>query len=189
MIEEHIKKILKEIGEDINRTGLKDTPKRVAKMYKELFKGYNPDKKPKVTIFKNGEDGIVYNQMIIDTGKFYSFCEHHMLPFYGDYYFGYIPSATGNILGISKIARVIDYFSSKLQVQERLGEEIVQYLWKGLSTDGLYYFPKGMILVLKAKHLCKCMRGIKNDGIMTTSTLLGIFEKPEVRQEFFQLIK
>lgn len=182
-----IKDILSKIGEDVEREGLKDTPKRVSKMYNEIFRGYDTKQKPNVTTFPNGQDGITYDQMIIDTGKFYSHCEHHMVPFFGEYYFAYIPREKGNILGLSKVARVVEYFSAKLQVQERLGQEIVDYLWEQLCIDGKFT-PKGMMLVLKGKHLCKVMRGVKNDGEMITSTIRGAFNKPEVRQEFLELI-
>jgi GTP cyclohydrolase I len=189
-IEELWKEILKEIGEDNNRVGLQDTPKRIAKMYKELFRGYDEDQKPKITTFPNGQDGVQYEQMIIDTGSFYSHCEHHGVPFFGDYWFAYIPSKTGKILGLSKVARVVDYFAAKLQVQERLTQEIVDCLWKELSNGGPE--PKGMVLVMKGKHLCKSMRGAKKEGWMTTSEVKGEFLTPSKGnplQEFLQLIK
>lgn len=187
MINILISNLLTEIGEDINREGLKDTPKRIEKMFKEIFKGYDSKKLPKVTTFLNGQDGIIYDQMIIDTGTFFSMCEHHMLPFYGEYYFGYIPDIKGKILGLSKVARVVEYFSSKLQIQERLGSEIVKHLWEQLEINNTVG-PKGMILVLKAKHLCKCMRGIKNNGNMITCEINGVFKKDKVKKEFFDLI-
>lgn len=182
-----VREMLLAIGDNPDREGLKDTPKRVVKMWEEIFKGYDKNQLPKVTTFQNGKDGIVYDEMIIDTGKFYSQCEHHLIPFIGEYFFGYIAHKDGKILGLSKVARVVDYFSSKLQVQERLGSEIIEYLWNELSKEGVE--PIGMGLILKAKHLCKCMRGIKNDGIMITSNLKGVFKNQEVRQEFLQLIK
>ena len=163
-IENIWKELLKEIGENPNRSGLKETPKRIANMYEELFRGYkiNP---PKITLFKNGNDGIVYDEMIIDEGNFCSMCEHHILPFFGKYYFAYIPHPKGNILGLSKIARTVDYFSSKLQIQERLVEEVINYIWSELSKSGNE--PLGMGLIMKAEHLCKTMRGSKKSGQMT----------------------
>lgn len=173
--------LLKEIGENPNRTGLKDTPKRMAKMWVEIFKGYDISQLPTVTIFPNNDDGIIYNQIIVDQGKFNSYCEHHMALFKGDYFFGYIPNK--HLIGLSKVARIIDYFSSRLQVQERLGEDIVSFLQEKLK-------PKGMILCLKASHSCKEIRGVKKEGKMTTSIVKGIFETDvATREEFFNMIK
>lgn len=186
-IERLWKEILKEIGENPDREGLKDTPKRIAKMYKELFRGYDENQKPKVTTFNNGADGVVYDQMILDTGSYYSQCEHHGVPFFGNYWFAYIPNPRGKILGLSKVARVVDYFSAKLQIQERLVSDIVNYLWKELSKDGME--PLGMGLILKGEHLCKTMRGAKKKGIMTTSIMKGVFREQEVKEEFLNLIK
>lgn len=174
------KQLIEEIGENPNRTGLKETPTRMAKMFLEIFKGYDIDQMPNITVFPNNDDGIVYNQIICDRGKFNSFCEHHMALFSGNYYFGYIPDK--NIIGLSKIARLIDFFSSKMQVQERLGVEVIDYLEKKLK-------PKGMILILKANHSCKEIRGAKKEGQMTTSIVRGIFENDMMaRKEFFDLI-
>ncbi len=176
-----VKEMFSVIGEDSERTGLKDTPARVAKMWKEMYRGYDPLQKPKVTVFPNNGDGIKYDQMIIDTGYFYSQCEHHMVPFFGQYYFAYVPNK--KVLGLSKVARIVDYFSAKLQVQERLGKEIVDELEKELK-------PKAIGLVLKARHLCKEMRGVKKiEGEMITSDLRGLFRKePETRAEFMSLV-
>jgi len=189
-IEQLWKQILKEMGEDPERVGLKDTPKRIANMYRELYYGYDKSKKPKVTTFPNGQDGIKYQQMIIDTGSFHSNCEHHNLLFQGEYYFAYIPDAKGKILGISKVARVVDYFSAKLQIQERLTQEIVDYIWDELSKNSEP--PKGMILIMRAKHFCKSLRGVQKDGWMTTSELKGEFLTPvkgNPLNEFLQLIR
>ena len=179
-LETNAKHILALIGEDIERTGLLETPKRIAKMWLEVFKGYDKEQEPKITVFPNKDDGINYNQIIIDEGIFFSHCEHHMAVFHGQYFFGYIPD--GHIIGLSKIARLVEYYSAKLQVQERLGEEILNHLETILR-------PKGMILIMKAKHTCKMMRGIKKDGQMTTSIVRGVFEsQPETRAEFLTLI-
>lgn len=185
-VEQKIKEIIKLIGEDPEREGLKDTPKRVAKMYNEIFGGYNKEKLPKITIFDNGQDGITYDQMITDTGDFYSHCEHHMVPFFGQYWFAYIPHSEGKILGLSKVARVVDYFSAKLQIQERLVQDIINTLWNSLDGENK---PLGMAIVMKGEHLCKTMRGAKKKGTMTTCCLKGVFrDQPETRKEFYDLI-
>ena len=186
--EELVVRQLEFIGEDPNREGLIDTPKRVVKMWKELFRGYDKNQKPKVTVFDNGNDGINVDQMICDEGEFNSFCEHHMLPFFGKYYFSYIPHSKGKILGLSKVARVVDYFSAKLQIQERLVKEIVDCLWNELSKDGQE--PLGMALIMEAEHLCKTMRGVKKKGLMRSSEMKGVFRTDlSARNEFMQLIK
>ena len=184
----NIVKILEFIGEDPNRDGLKDTPKRVEKMYKEIFRGYDPEQRPKISVFKNGSDGLVYDEMIIDTGSFYSHCEHHMVPFFGQYWFGYIPDKEGNIIGLSKVARLVDYHSAKLQIQERLVNDIVEDIWKELSKDTVR--PIGMGLILKGEHLCKSMRGVKKQGQMTTIKLKGAFlDNQAVKNEFINFVK
>ena len=187
-VENNVTRILELIGENPNREGLVDTPKRIAKMYKQLYYGYEEDNKPSITVFDNGNDGIVYDQMLTDEGPFYSTCEHHQMPFFGKYYFGYIPNPKGKILGLSKIARIIDYYSAKLQIQERIVAEVVRELWEALDING--HPPLGMILVLKGKHLCKSMRGVKKEGFMTSSYVKGVLkDKPGTRMEFFELIK
>lgn len=177
------------IGENPKRQGLLDTPKRVVKMWKEIFRGYDISQKPKITTFLNGEDGLTYDQMVTDEGLFYSQCEHHMVPFFGQYWFSYIPHPKGKILGLSKVARVVDYYSAKLQIQERLVQEVVDALWDELCKD-VEYKPLGMALIMKGKHLCKCMRGVKKDGNMTSSELRGAFkEEASARNEFLKLIE
>jgi GTP cyclohydrolase I len=175
-----VKSMLSAIGDNPDREGLKDTPSRVVKMWEELYRGYDKDQKPKVTVFDNKNDGLSYDQMITDTGYFFSQCEHHMVPFFGQYYFSYVPNE--KIIGLSKVARIVDYYSAKLQVQERLVKEIVDELEQHLK-------PKGIALILKGRHLCKEMRGIKKiNGFMTTSDLRGVFkDEPETRAEFLSL--
>lgn len=182
IMENNIREIIQLIGDNPKREGLLDTPKRVAKMYLELFKGYDKEQKPKITVFDNGHDGIKVNEMIIDTGYFYSHCEHHMVPFFGQYYFAYIPNK--KIVGISKIARLVDYHSAKLQVQERLTKEVVDDIEKLLK-------PRGVALIMKARHLCKEMRGIKKyNSEMMTSEMRGVFKNnSKTREEFLSLIK
>lgn len=179
-IENAVRIILSSIGEDPNRAGLKETPQRVARMYNELFRGYDKKQRPNVTIFENGKDGVQYDEMILDSGYFYSVCEHHMIPFFGHYYFAYIPKH--KILGISKVARIVDYYAAKLQVQERLTTQIVDDLQSALE-------PEAIGLVMKAQHLCREMRGVKKvNGEMTTSVMRGLFRlDSKSRQEFLQL--
>lgn len=179
--------MLREIGENPDREGLIDTPKRVVKMWKEIFRGYDKQQLPIVTTFNNGSDGIVYDQMIHDEGEFYSMCEHHMIPFIGKYFFAYIPAKNGKLLGLSKVARVVDYFSARLQIQERLGHDIVNYLWKSICNNcSSEDKPLSMALVLEAEHLCKTMRGAKKKGKMRTTILKGTFkDDPSARAEFF----
>lgn len=185
--EDLIKELILRIGDDPKRVGLKNTPKRVSSMWNELYGGYDKKKKPKITTFPNGEDGVVYDEMIIDGGSFSSTCEHHLLPFFGRYVFAYIPDKKGNILGLSKVARVVDYCSSKFQIQERLTVEIVDMLWKALS-DGANR-PKGMALVMYGTHMCKVMRGIKKEGLMTTIHLKGLFKTNlSTREEFLNIV-
>jgi len=183
--EELITNMLLKIGENPDRPGLIDTPKRVIKMWKEIFRGYDPEQKPKVAIFKNGMDGLVYDQMIIDEGNFYSHCEHHMVPFFGNYHFAYIPDKAGNIIGLSKVARIVDYHAAKLQIQERLVHDIIENIWEELCKDVVC--PIGMGLLMTGEHLCKTMRGVKKKGKMTTIKLKGAFyDNPAVKSEFLQ---
>ncbi len=178
--EKTITRMLEQIGENPNRAGIKETPKRVVKMWKEIFRGYDIEQKPKLTVFDNGEDGVNYDQMIFDTGKFFSHCEHHMVPFFGQYFFAYIPNK--KIVGISKVARLVDYHCAKLQIQERLVKDILDDIEKEIE-------PLGCALIMKGTHLCKVMRGVKKDGEMITSDLRGNFRKQEVRNEFLSFIK
>ena len=151
-IQDLIKQLLIEIGEDPNRSGLIDTPARVAKMYEEFFVGYDIKKIPRIMTVPNGEDDILYNEMLIDQGYFFSFCEHHIIPFFGEYYYGYIPNK--KVMGASKIGRIVDYYSGKLQIAERLVNQIVTKIDEVVQ-------PHGQVLVMKARHLCKEMRGLK----------------------------
>jgi len=179
--EQIVENMITKIGDDSTREGVIDTPKRVVKMWKELYRGYDKSQKPKVTVFNNNTDGLSYDQMIHDTGYFYSQCEHHMVPFFGTYHFAYIPNK--KVLGLSKVARIVDYFAAKLQVQERLGKEILDELEKQLE-------PQAIGLILRARHLCKEMRGVKKiNGEMITSDLRGKFRtEPETRAEFISFV-
>lgn len=180
-LEYHIKQILELIGEDSEREGLKETPNRIMRMYKEIFRGYNPSQKPKITTFENDME---CEDIVFDTGTYYSVCEHHMMPFFGNYYFAYIPKKDGKILGISKISRVVNYCAAKLQLQERLAHDIVDMLSEALDN-----YTDGIAIVMKGTHLCKTMRGSRSNGEMTVAYLQGKFkENPECRSEFYKLI-
>lgn len=180
-IKSAIKALLIAIGENPDRDGLKGTPDRIVRMWKEIFRGYNLAQKPKITTFPN-EEGI--SDLVFDTGDYYSMCEHHILPFFGKYYFAYIPNPKGRILGISKVARVVGYCAARLQLQERLARDIVNMLSEALNDDAL-----GFAIVMRGKHLCKTMRGVRNDGNMSVAHFTGLFEKnPELKREFYKLI-
>lgn len=186
-VEDCIRGILEYIGEDPDRVGLKETPDRIIRMMGELFRGYDENQKPHIKTFPNGEDGIVYDSMIVDEGSFHSVCEHHMMPFFGEYWFAYVPNPQGRILGISKIARVVDYCAARLQVQERLTRQIVEMLDSALGAE---HPALGFAIVMKGTHLCKSMRGVKKEGEMTSCYFTGCFkEDAELRREFLQHVK
>lgn len=187
-IEGLIRRLLIEIGEDPDREGLKGTPDRICRMFKEIFRGYDPKQKPNITTFPNGMDGITYDSMIIEQVDFYSLCEHHAKDFFGKCWFAYIPAPRGRILGISKIGRVVDYCAARLQVQERLGHDIVSTLKEALMSDGAPE-PLGIALVMKGRHLCQEARGARKKGVMTTCILEGAFRDDlTVREEFMHQV-
>lgn len=176
--------LLRYIGEDPTRAGLVGTPDRIIRMWREIFRGYDPAQHPKITTFDNGLDGLTYDNMVVDTGTFYSMCEHHMMPFFGKYVFAYIPNPNGKILGLSKIGRVVDYHSARLQVQERLVADIVEDITQALGTENP---PLGVALIMQGEHLCKTMRGVKKQGLMSACKLTGAFlEQSSVRSEFMR---
>lgn len=181
--EQHIRDLFRYIGEDPKRTGLLGSPERIVRMWDEIFRGYDPDQKPKITTFPNGEDGLFYNEMIVDTGSFYSMCEHHSMPFFGRYWFSYIPETGGKILGLSKIARMVDYCAARLQIQERLVTDIVEEINAALGPG-----QHSIALLLKGEHLCKTMRGVKKKGYMTSQCLTGAFKRMEHKAEFFNFV-
>ena len=175
---DHYKEVLKLLGEDPEREGLLKTPMRVAKAMQTLTKGYQMDAHKILTDALFKED---YNQMVIVKDiDFFSLCEHHMLPFYGKAHVAYIPN--GYITGLSKIARVVDIFSHRLQVQERMTQQI-----KDCIQDTLH--PLGVMVVIEAKHMCMQMRGVeKQNSVTTTSDFSGAFNQAKTRQEFMNLI-
>ena len=181
-IKEAITTILKHIGEDPTREGLQNTPDRIYRMFEEIFRGYNPDKKPRITTFTNR---VHSEEMVFDSGKYYSMCEHHMLPFFGKYYFAYIPSAEGRILGISKVARVVGYCAARLQLQERLCRDIIDMISEALGDTA-----HGFAILMRGQHMCKSMRGVRNKGEMSTVYFTGDFrKKTQLRNEFYNLVK
>jgi len=185
--EDALRALAEYIGEDPNRPGLLGTPDRITRMWAEIFRGYNPLKHPKITTFQNGADGISYDNMILDSGNYYSMCEHHAMPFFGRYVFAYIPNPKGKILGLSKIGRVVDYHAAKLQIQERLVSDIVMDIADALGTENP---PLGIALMMEGEHLCKTMRGARKPGKMSTSMLTGVFkEDSSARNEFLQLAR
>ena len=182
-----LREFFRYIGEDPEREGLQETPQRMVRMFKEMFRGYDPSQKPKITTFRNGMDGITYDSMVIDKGDFYSVCEHHCRSFFGEYTFAYIPNPKGKILGLSKIGRVVDYCSAKMQIQERLVKEIVDMLAEALADED--YPPLGMALSMTGRHLCKEARGARKKGVMTSTYLTGEFRNnPTTRSEFLDAI-
>lgn len=185
--QQDIRELLEYIGEDPSRVGLQDTPDRMLRMFKEIFRGYDPKEAPLITTFPNGQDGIIYDDMVVDSGTFYSVCEHHCRSFFGEYWFAYLPNPKGRILGLSKIGRVVDYCSARLQVQERLVHDVVDMLTLALGEDNP---PRGMALMMKGRHLCKEGRGSRKSGTMTTTCLTGAFRtSARVRNEFLSYIK
>jgi GTP cyclohydrolase I len=175
----HYKEVLKLLGEDPEREGLQKTPMRVAKAMQILTRGYTQDPHKVLTDALFKED---YNQMVIVKDiDVYSLCEHHMLPFYGKCHVAYIPN--GYITGLSKIARVVDIFSHRLQVQERLTQQIKECIQETLK-------PQGVMAVIEAKHMCMQMRGVeKQNSITTTSDYCGVFDDLTTRQEFMSLLR
>jgi GTP cyclohydrolase I len=178
-IESAVLSILHAIGEDPEREGLKNTPNRVAYMFPELLSGYNADP---MKLVNGALFNVDYDDMVIVRDiEFYSLCEHHMLPFLGRAHVAYIPR--GQVLGLSKIPRVVDMYSRRLQVQERMTRQIADFIHDLLN-------PQGVAVVVEALHLCSMMRGVrKHDARMTTSTMLGTFRsKIATRQEFLDNI-
>lgn len=175
----HYKSILDLLGEDSSREGLEKTPMRVAKAMQILTRGYYQDAK-KVLLDALFEEK--YNQMVIVKDiDFFSMCEHHMLPFYGKVHVAYIPN--GYITGLSKIARVVDIFSHRLQVQERMTLQIKECIQQTLK-------PLGVMVVVEAKHMCMQMRGVeKRNAITTTSDFSGAFNQAKTREEFMNLLR
>jgi len=178
-VRENITRILEYIGEDIVREGLKDTPHRVVSMFSEIFSGYKADPSTLFTTF----EAKTYDQIILLKDiEVFSMCEHHMLPFFGVAHVAYIPNS--RLIGVSKLARLVDIYARRLQIQERIGEQVTSTLEK-------YLAPKGTACIIEATHMCMKMRGVsKQNSVLVTSSLTGIFkDSAETRQEFMALIK
>lgn len=174
------KELIKSVGEDVDRQGLKDTPKRAAEAFQYLTKGYTQDidKVINGAIFQSDSDEMV----VVKDIEMYSLCEHHLLPFFGKCHVGYIPK--GKILGLSKIARIVDFYARRLQIQENLTKQIAETIMKYTQCSGIG-------VVIEAQHLCMMMRGVeKQNSVMKTSCMLGSFRKEiSNRAEFLSLIK
>jgi GTP cyclohydrolase I len=177
-IEKAVKQILLAVGEDTEREGIKNTPQRVARMYTELLGGMHEDPKEHLnSVFTENYDELVLLRDI----PFYSICEHHLMPFIGSAHVAYLP--TGSVLGVSKLARIVDCFARRLQTQERLTYQIADFIMESLK-------PQGVTVVLEASHSCMTIRGIKKPGsVMVTSALRGIFKRdPRSRSEVLSLM-
>jgi GTP cyclohydrolase I len=175
-VEEAVREILLEIGEDPGRQGLLGTPERVHRMYTELTAGYHVDPE---RLINNAVFDVDYSEMVVVKDMpFYSLCEHHLLPFFGSAAVAYIPR--GKVIGLSKIPRVVEMYARRLQVQERLTQQVAEFLQDRLQ-------PQGVGVVVEATHLCAVMRGVRKPGtVMTTSAVLGLFRtRDRTRAEFF----
>ena len=177
MDEERVHKLVRELiielGEDPTREGLRETPRRIANMYKEIFSGYDSDSELSVQ-FSEDSDVVVAKDI-----QFYSMCEHHMLPFFGKIHIAYSPN--GRVFGISKLVRLVEKFSKRLQIQERLTKNIADEL----HAQGV----KGVVVVAEAEHLCMKMRGVRNDARMTTNAFRGIYESKDEREYVVAMIR
>ena len=175
----HVRGILGELGLDINDPNLRETDRRVAALYAEMFRGLREGSRPQVTCFPNDEG---YHAMVMEKEiPFYSMCAHHLVPFYGHAHMAYIPN--DRIIGLSKFARILEFYAKRPQLQERLTEQVVGFLEQELH-------PQGAMVVIEARHLCVEMRGVKKPGAVTvTSAIRGTFYKKEVREEFLDLLR
>jgi GTP cyclohydrolase I len=177
MDQERVKKLVREliieIGEDPTREGLKDTPERIGRMYQEIFGGYESDAELSVQ-FSEDSDIVVARDI-----QFYSMCEHHMLPFFGKIHIAYSPN--GRVFGISKLIRLVEKYSKRLQIQERLTKNIADELF----AQGV----KGVVVVADAQHLCMKMRGVRNDATLTSSAYRGIYENKEEKESIMAMIR
>ena len=177
MDKERVKKLVREliieIGEDPTREGLQGTPERIANMYKEIFEGYDSDSELAVQ-FSEDSDTVIARDI-----QFYSMCEHHMLPFFGKIHIAYSPN--GKVFGISKLVRLVEKYSKRLQIQERLTKNIADELY----SQGV----KGVVVFADAEHLCMKMRGVRNNATLSSSAFRGIYENKEEKETIMTLIR
>lgn len=179
-IAEHISAIIDLLGEDVNRQGLERTPIRVGKAFQYLTKGYSED--PDAILSSALFEDDYRHMVVVKDIDFYSLCEHHILPFFGKVHIAYIPNGK-RVTGLSKIARVVDVYARRLQIQERMTTQIKDCIQRTLN-------PLGVMVVVEAEHLCMKMRGVeKQNSITTTSDFTGAFTRPETREEFLRLIR
>lgn len=178
VIARHMRAIIETLGLDASDPNLKDTDERVAKMYLEMFHGLSEGAEPTVTVFPNEER---YTAMVIEKDiPFYSMCAHHFVPFYGHAHMAYIPN--DRIVGLSKMPRIVEFYARRPQLQERLTEQVAEFMAEKLA-------PQGVMVVIEARHLCVEMRGVKKPGALTvTSAIRGIFFDRPVREEFLDLL-
>jgi len=167
--------LIRAVGEDPDREGLRDTPTRIAAAYEELLKGYSEDPRSILRVEFNESSGIVLEKNI----DFYSMCEHHFLPFYGRAHIGYLPA--GKVIGVSKLARIVECYSRRLQLQERMTKQIADSLFEILK-------PHGVMVVTEATHLCMEIRGAKTKANVVVSEIRGNFADAKTREEFFNLL-
>ena len=168
-----VRELIIEIGEDPTREGLRETPERIANMYKEIFGGYDSDSELAVQ-FSEDSDVVIVRDI-----QFYSMCEHHMLPFFGKIHIAYSPN--GKVFGISKLVRLVEKYSKRLQIQERLTKNIADELY----SQGV----KGVVVFVDAEHLCMKMRGVRNNATLTSSAFRGIYENKEEKETIMTLIR
>jgi GTP cyclohydrolase I len=168
-----VRELIIELGEDPTREGLRGTPERIADMYEEIFAGYESDSELSVQ-FSEDADTVVVRDI-----KFYSMCEHHMLPFFGKVSIAYSPN--GRVFGVSKLVRLVEKYAKRLQIQERMTKEIADEL----SSQGV----KGVAVISDAEHLCMKMRGVRNDATMTSSAFRGVYERRENREDIVAMIR
>lgn len=185
-IKSAVKLLLEGIGEDVNREGLLETPDRISRMYEEICAGYNED--PAITLSKvfsvyNSEEETDNHEMVLEKDiTFYSLCEHHLMPFFGKAHIAYIPK--GRVVGISKLARTVDIYAKRLQIQERMTGQIADAIMDNLDAEGV-------MVVLEAEHLCMTMRGAKKPGSKTvTVATRGVFRNnSDLSRQFFDMVK
>ncbi|MDD3362827.1 MAG: GTP cyclohydrolase I FolE [Hespellia sp.] len=178
-IQQGVRLLLEGIGEDVNREGLIETPERIARMYEEIFGGMEED----AQVHFQKTFHVENNEMVVEKDiTFYSMCEHHLLPFYGKAHIAYIPD--GKVAGLSKLARTVEVFAKRLQLQEQLTAQIADAMMESLC-------PKGVMVMIEAEHMCMTMRGIKKPGSRTVTIVKrGMFEEnPELTNLFFQMVK